>query len=119
MTETVDPGDARRMANRGDHAYYYAGDLVMAESWWKKAADLSNSDGMTGLGWLAKETGDLVLAESWFQKAADLGNPTGMYSLGWLAYEAGDLELARSWYQKAADFGYQHAIDELAKLDAS
>ena len=62
-----------------------AGDLVLAESWYQKAADLGNSDAMWSLGSLAQKAGDLVLAESWYQKAADLGNANAMWSLDALA----------------------------------
>ena len=53
---------------------YEAGDLVLAESWYQKAADLGDTSAMVGLGRLAHDAGDLELAESWWQKAADLGN---------------------------------------------
>ena len=48
--------------------------MALAESWYQKAADLSNAYAMASLGMLADNAGDMVLAESWYQKAADAGN---------------------------------------------
>ena len=55
-----------------------------------EAADLGDSDGMVGLGYLAYTAGDKGLAESWWQKSADLGNSHAMWGLGNLAYYAED-----------------------------
>ena len=58
-----------------------AGDLELAESWYQKAVDRGNSDGMLGLARLAYEAGDLELAKSWLQKAVDLGNQNAIDAL--------------------------------------
>ena len=84
-----------------------------AKRYFKRAADLGNTDAMNEMGYLY-EAGhgvptDYVHARIWYQKAADLGNAGAMLSLGGL-YDNGlgveqDYALACPWYQKAADSG--------------
>ncbi|WP_069162421.1 sel1 repeat family protein [Nocardia altamirensis] len=50
------------------------GDLTDAEIWYRRAADLGNTDAMTHLGHLLFAEGELAEAEFWYSRAAARGN---------------------------------------------
>jgi TPR repeat protein len=94
-----------------------AGNLEEAEDWYRKAADLGDSDAAFNLGNLLHEAGNLEEAEDWYRKAADLGDSDAAFNLGNLLHEAGNLEEAEDWYRKAADLGDSDAFRALGQID--
>ena len=102
-------------------------DYQQALSWYRKAADMGNGDGMWGVGFLyGKGLGvkqDYGQAVDWFRRSADAGSTKGMKGLATM-YENGfgvhrDHQQAINWYRKAAQMGDEGAEAALGKLGVS
>lgn len=93
-------------------------DYDKALEWYKKAADLGNTNAMCNIGFMYGEglgvEQDYDKVMEWYEKAADLGYPSAMYSIGFMyQYELGveqDYDKAMMWYEKAADLGDAKAM---------
>jgi tetratricopeptide (TPR) repeat protein len=92
-----------------------------AASWYQKAAERGDRNGMRNLGVLYRDgTGaprDPSLAMSWFRKAAELGDVDALYYIGNLYSDgigvAKDEVVAVEWYRKGAAQGDNDAVTEL------
>lgn len=119
------------MCEKGDDYYYgrrgVPKDYQQAVSWYRKAAEAGNAEGMDKLGWMYKHGWGVALdyqqAVGWYRKAAEAANPWGMFHLGGM-YENGDgvgkdYQQAVTLYRKAAQLGNQYAKDALKRLGES
>jgi tetratricopeptide (TPR) repeat protein len=92
-----------------------------AASWYRKAAEQGDRNGMRDLGVLYRDgTGlpkDPSQAMSWFRKAADLGDVDALYAIGNLYSDgigvAKDEVAAVEWYRKGAAQGDKDPMTEL------
>ena len=99
---------------------------VEAVRWYRKAAELGNTDAQFNLGLMyTKGQGvvqDDMEAARWYRKAAEQGNASAQVNLGWV-YENGrgvaksDVEAVR-WYRKAAEQGEAYAQRSLGLMYA-
>ena len=74
------------------------GNLVEAESWYRRAAEVGDVDAMVNLGDLLKERGESAEAELWHRRAAEAGHIASMHTLGNLLYSKGDTAEAETWW---------------------
>ena len=96
-------------------------DPVQAVEWYRKAAELGNSEAMFKLGsCFAKAQGvqqDQAQAVAWYRTAAEHGNSAAMNNLGaCLARGFGtpqNYAEAFAWYQKAAELGQASSMENL------
>jgi TPR repeat protein len=95
-----------------------AGDLVGAEAWFVKAAELGDEGAMNMLGYQAIGADNDDVARAWWEQAAGLQNHEAMFNLGVLADECGDAAQARAWFEKAAALGDEDAANRLRELDS-
>lgn len=100
-------------------------DDVEAFTWFKKSADLGNSDSQNVIGnyyyygWGNIEQ-NYQIAVDWYRKAAKQENSVAQYNLGNMYYNGKgvnrDYSTAKYWYKLAADQGYQSAKQMYQKL---
>lgn len=99
-------------------------DYEKALEYWRKAADLGNSEAqyLVGCYYLYGEGGtrDYKKSFEWVRKSAEGGYPMGQCLLG-MFYQHGmgvsvDLERAKYWYKKSADQGFGEAKKRLKEL---
>jgi hypothetical protein len=90
-------------------------------SWYRKAAEQGNSNGMRNLGVCYCDgigvSKDAVRAMTWFRKAAEFGNADALWNIGNL-YRDGigvtkDIAMAIEWYRKGAAKENANAMNEL------
>ncbi len=122
----AEAGDAQAMAELG--CIYGKGkeverDRKQAFSWYGKAAEAGNLDGMFNLALLyvdADAEKDEQKAVFWYRKAAEAGHRFGMYKLAYM-YELGkgverDYKEAVKWYAKAKELEVSGAADALERV---
>jgi hypothetical protein len=98
------------------YTYLNEGNIAAAAENYRKAADLGDACGMTGLGYIAMEVSkDKVVAERWLRQAAQYGCQWSMYYLGCLSDEAGDGK-SEFWYRGAAKKGNAEAMFQLGLI---
>jgi hypothetical protein len=111
------------MSKKGKEAYE-AQDYIAAMRFFKKGAELHDSESMIGMSWLYGNgrgvPQDETEALRWRKMAADNGNTTAMVSLG-RDYEEGktvsqDYSEAMRWYKMAADRNDVPAMTSIANL---
>jgi len=115
---------AAEMVKRGKNAYQ-AERWGVAEKWFRKAADLGDVGGMTGMSWIYFNgkgvPRDDAQGMRWVRMAADHGNTDAMLSLG-IDYAHGwsglpqDYTEAMRWSRKAADLGSGKGMMDVAEL---
>ena len=95
-----------------------AQDYGQAMSWFQKAADLKNADGMRNIGVIYEHAfgvaQDYQRAMSWYRKAADAGDTEAMNDIGGLYATGSGVERddwkALDWFQRSADRGNGNAM---------
>lgn len=90
------------------------GNLILALSLWKKAAEQGYAQAQARMGDMLDQTDDDKEAVEWYRKSADQGNAAGEFGLGQM-YAKGegvkaDPEQARIYIQRAADKGHLPAV---------
>ncbi|MGW6702063.1 tetratricopeptide repeat protein [Nocardia sp. NPDC055049] len=88
----------------------------IATDLWRQAADQGDTDAMSSLGTLLRQSGDLDGAETWFRRAADNGHTSAMAKLGVVLQQRGDLTEAETWFRRAVDNGHTKAMTVLGLL---
>lgn len=83
-----------------------AQDLVQAQQWCEKAAQLGDVQAQTHLGYLLADAGNVQAAVEWWHKSADAGDAEAQFALG-QAYHSGqgvaqDDDEAADWFEAAA-----------------
>ena len=115
---------AADMVKRGKEAYKAErGDT--AARWFRKAADLGDSDGMMGMSWIYGNGKGVPQDDAerlrWVRKAAEHGNRNAMESLAY-DYQQGakgvaqDYAEAMRWYRKSADTGGDQAMMSVGQM---
>jgi TPR repeat protein len=121
----VELGDVRAMVSLG--FLYVTGsgvklDKKKAERLYRMAADRGNVIAQSKLAFLLHSGQKFEEAFRYFALAADQGFADGEYNLGCYYMEGigteVDLGKARYWFERAAAKGDEHAIENLAILDA-
>ncbi|EGB04779.1 hypothetical protein AURANDRAFT_32031, partial [Aureococcus anophagefferens] len=97
-------------------------DKKKAERLYRMAADRGDAVAQHRIAWLLHSEKKFEEAVRYFVLAANQGYTSGEFNLG-CCYMNGegtevDLGKARYWFERAAAKGYQHAMNELADLDA-
>ena len=99
-------------------------DYKEALIWFKKAAEMGNTDAMINIGDMYKEgygvPEDYSEAMRWYKKAAELGDTDAMSTVGDM-YKDGkgaerDLSEAMRWFKKAADKGEVTAMNSIGYM---
>ncbi|MFC9663278.1 tetratricopeptide repeat protein [Nocardia sp. NPDC127606] len=88
----------------------------IATDLWRQAADQGDTDAMSSLGTLLRQSGDLDGAETWFRRAADNGHTSAMAKLGVVLQQRGDLTEAETLFRRAVDNGHTKAMTVLGLL---
>lgn len=93
-------------------------DYDEAKKWYRKAAELGNTDGMFNLAILSREPKESF---EWYLKGAELGDAKCQNNLGYSCYYKGrgtekDYEKAFSWCMKAAQQGNPHACGSVGEF---
>ena len=99
-------------------------DYAQALEWYRKAADLGETDSMINIGGMylygQGVEQDYTQALEWYEKAADLGKENAMGWLGYLYYNGlgveQDYTQALEWFKKGADLGEPSAMNNLAGM---
>lgn len=99
-------------------------DYAQALEWYRKAADLGETDSMINIGSMylygQGVEQDYTQALEWYEKAADLGKENAMGWLGYLYYNGlgveQDYTQALEWFKKGADLGEPSAMNNLAGM---
>ena len=102
-----------------------AADMIAAESWFRRSAQLGDAGGMHELAKLmlssSTKSEDHREALGWLRQAADLGHGGAMTTLGrqHLAGAHGlEVEDAVGWFERGVAAGHPGAMEELARLCA-
>ncbi len=90
------------------------GNLVVALSLWKKAADQGYAQAQARMGDMLDQTDDDKESVEWYRKSAAQGNAAGEFGLGQM-YAKGegikqDPDQARTYIQRAAEKGHLPAV---------
>ncbi len=129
--------DSLRLAAVCTHTRGYVaqerGDLVGAESWYRKSLEideqLGNRPGLASsyhqIGMVVQDRGDLAGAEEWYRKSlelkTELGDQAGLavayHQLGIVALAGGDLVAAEDWYGKSLEI--KHMLGDRKGLASS
>ncbi len=90
------------------------GNLIVAMSLWRKAAQLGYAPAQARLGDVLDKAEEDVEAADWYRKAAEQGNAAGEYGLGQMYLKGEgvkkDVEKARSYILRAAQKDYVEAV---------
>lgn len=93
---------------------FIRGNLILALSLWRKAADLGHAPAQARLGDMYDKTEEDKDAVEWYRKAAAQGNAAGEFGLGQMYAKgegvAKDAEQAYRYTALAADKGYLPAV---------
>jgi TPR repeat protein len=126
--QTADDFDAKglsaeAMAKKGKEAYD-AESYDAAMRWFRKAADVGNTEAMMGMSWIYGNgrgvPQDDAEALRWRKMSAEHGNAVAMWVVG-VNYEEGkvvpqDYAEAMRWYKKSADLGDADAMERIGSL---
>ncbi|WP_052281098.1 caspase, EACC1-associated type [Nocardia vulneris] len=118
-SQPADIGDPKELFERGLEAADH-GDLLQAESSWRKAASQGHPGAMNNLGNLLTTRRKTAEAHDWYRKAAEQGSLVAMVNLANLLHRVKEFNDAKQWWRRAAEFGNADAMHNLAvALDKS
>jgi len=90
------------------------GNLIVAMSLWRKAADLGYAPAQARLGDMYDKTEEDKEAVEWYRKAAAQGDASGEFGLGHMYAKgegiAKDIEQAQTYVSRAAEKGHLQAM---------
>lgn len=88
----------------------------LAESLYRRSAEMGNARAMNSVGYLREDAGDKDEAEEWYRKASEAGDGEATYRLAEIYENLGDTEKAERLYRQALDLGHTEALGSLGRL---
>ncbi|MGW4226161.1 hypothetical protein ACWEG1_22200 [Streptomyces bauhiniae] len=88
----------------------------LAESLYRRSAEMGNARAMNSVGYLREDVGDRDGAGEWYRKASEAGDGEATYRLAEISENLGDVEKAERLYRKALDLGDTEALGSLGRI---
>ncbi|WP_159398250.1 SEL1-like repeat protein [Streptomyces aureocirculatus] len=89
---------------------------ALAESLYRRSAEMGNARAMNSMGYLREDAGDRDGAEEWYRKASGAGDGEATYRLAEIYENLGDVEKAERLYRQALDLGDTEALGSLGRI---
>jgi TPR repeat protein/transcriptional regulator with XRE-family HTH domain len=90
--------------------------LELAESLYRRSAEMGNARAMSSVGYLREDAGDRDEAKEWYRKASEAGDGEASYRLAEICENLGDAEKAERLYRQALDLGDTEALGSLGRI---
>lgn len=120
--EIEDKATIHRIGNCYRKGEGIAKDVLKAEVWLKKAAEMGYSAAMVSLAILysdEEEVQDINKTIAWYERGSEKGSTASMFNLAWVYHRfdsVKDMSKARQWYKLAANNGHKKGKYWFAKL---
>ncbi|MEU6990587.1 hypothetical protein ABZ953_08030 [Streptomyces sp. NPDC046465] len=107
-------GDASAVIRLAD--MWMEGHPELAESLYRRLAEMGNARAMNSMGYLREGAGGRDGAEEWYRKASGAGGGEATYRIAEIYEDLGDVEKAERLYRQALDLGNTEALGSLGRI---